>query len=290
VGFEQGGGAIQQIYGVSAGVLNGFFHAIQLAAARYPDLYKPVAQLALSDLEDFIAHIEPKKVARLNLYLARFWKGWANLRPLEEFLLERLAAYTGSQNPEQILFDDIGLPMTIAVARRDGFTDFLGMTRPDRRMNFGGKEWQVRSAPIVRAIIAGWSMNTYIIPTELGDQSYTDGGGPFYDIGLFVAQMDPAITNLLNIHLDEPEGHSYNIPERPNLMRILLDTHNYIFPEERRRMRALCDLLYQHYRLREKYTTWFTQHHLDPSKEFFLPPDFRRDWSLNQSSLPLESS
>ena len=251
-GFAREGGEIRQIYGVSAGVLNGFFHAVQLAAERYSDLYTPAARNALVDLEDFIAEINPKKIARLIFNPRKFWQGWANLSPLEDFLLDRLAAYVGSNHPAQVTFDDIGLPMTIAAARQDGFTDFLGMAKPDRRMRFGKQEWQVQPAPIIRSILAGWSMNTYIIPSTIGDQTYTDGGGTFYDIGLFVACMDPELTNLLNIHLDEPEDHSYNLPPRPNLVRILFDTHNYIFPEERRRMRLLTDLLYQHYDLRSR--------------------------------------
>jgi len=65
-GFARGGGQVQQIYGVSAGVLNGFFHAVQLAAARYADLYRPPAHSALADLEAFIAAIVPGRIARVN--------------------------------------------------------------------------------------------------------------------------------------------------------------------------------------------------------------------------------
>lgn len=285
-GFAREGGDIQQIYGVSAGVLNGFFHAVQLAAERHPDLYTRAARNALSDLEDFIASITPKKVAKLNLNPCKFWHGWANLGPLEEFLLDRLATYTGSKYPAQITFDDIGLPMTIAAARLDGFTDFLGMAEPDRHMRFGKNDWQVRPAPVVRAILAGWSMNTYISPTALGDQTYTDGGGTFYDIGLFVACMDPELTNLLNVHLDEPEGHSYNLPPQPSLVRIVFDTHNYIFPEERRRMRFLTDLLYQHYRLRARYVDLSSKLPGSTVSQYLaVPPDFRRIWKLEEESL-----
>jgi hypothetical protein len=229
-GFARQGGTIQQIYGVSAGVLNGFFHAVQVAAARHPDLYTPAARQALADLERFFETVEPRRIARINGNPRELWKGWANLRPLESFLLERLAAYTGSRHPAQITFDDIGLPLTVAAAREDGFTDFLGMTAPLRRMRFAGREHAVRPAPIVRAMIAGWSMNTYISPTVLGDQAYRDGGGSFYDPGIFVACLDTDLSNLLNIHLDEPDGHSYNLPPRPNLVRILFETHNYNFP------------------------------------------------------------
>jgi predicted acylesterase/phospholipase RssA len=281
-GFERSGGQIQQIYGVSAGVLNGFFHAVQLAAARFPDLYRPAARNALADLEGFIANIQPNNIARFNLNPLKFWQGWANLSPLEEYLLERLAAYTGSKHPGEITFNDIGLPMTVTAARLDGFTDFFGMTGPNRHMTFAGREWQVLSTPIVRAIIAGWSMNTYIIPTKLGDQSYTDGGGTFYDVGLFAACMDPVLTNLLNIHLDEPENHTFNLPPRPNLLRIIFDTHNYYFPEEHRRMRLLTDLLYQHYQLRGQYSALQARLPAEiSSPQHALPPDFRRDWHID---------
>ena len=98
-GFAAGGGQIQQIYGVSAGVLNGFFHAVQVAARRHPDIYHPAAQHALQDLEDFVAKLTPGSIARYNKNPINFWQGWANLGPLEKFLHERLAAYTGSERP-----------------------------------------------------------------------------------------------------------------------------------------------------------------------------------------------
>jgi hypothetical protein len=241
------GGEVRQVYGVSAGVLNGFFHAVQLAAVQHPDLYRVAAQHALSDLENYIASISREKMARYNLNPARFWQGIANLGPLEEFLEERLAAYTGSQHPGQIFFDDIALPLTVTAARGDGFTDYLGMTRPERKMLFAGQQIEVLPAPVVKSILAGWSMNTYIQPTALNGQLYRDGGGTFYDIGLFVACLDKELTNLINIHLDEPEDHSYHLPARPDLLRILFDTHNYYFPEERRRMYYLTNLLYEHF-------------------------------------------
>ncbi len=283
-GFTAGGGEIQQIYGVSAGVLNGFFHAVQVAARRHPDLYRPPAQRALLDLEDFVSQILPGHIARYNLNPFNLWKGWANLGPLERFLHEKLAAYTGSDQPGDLTFDDIQLPLTIAAARRDGFTDFLGMTDLDRHYLFADREWRVRPAPVVKAILAGWSMNTYIQPTRLGDQTYTDGGGTFYDAALFVASFDPQLTNLINIHLDEPESHTYNLPPRPHLMRILFDTHNFYFPEERRRMRLLCDLLYEHEALRRRYARQLASAPLETAARLPLPPDFRRTWRLDPNA------
>jgi len=276
-GFARAGGQIRQIYGVSAGVLNGFFHAVQVAAARNPDLYAPAARNALADLEAFFADITPGKIARLNRRPRDFWKGWANLGPLEEFLLERLGAYTGSRHAAEITFDDIGLPLTVAAARNDGLTDFLGMTRPERTLRFGGVELQVRQAPVVRAMIAGWSMNTYILPTVHEEQAYQDGGGSFYDPGLLVACLDAELVNLLNIHLDEPEGHSYNLPARPSLVRLLFDTHNYTFPEERRRMRCTTDLLFEHIRLREAVRRRAGR---SARARRAVAPDFRQHWDV----------
>jgi predicted acylesterase/phospholipase RssA len=267
-GFKRNGGEIKQIYGVSAGVLNGFFHSVEVAAARHPDLYKPAASHALEELEDLIAHIEPKKLLKMNTNPIRFWHGWANMGPLEEFLKERLTAYTGTAYPDQVTFDDIALPMTVTAARSDGFTEFMGMTGPDRRFEFGGQFWKVQSAPVTKAVIAGWTMNTYIEPAKLNGQVYRDGGGTFYDPSLLVACLDPELTNLIDIHLDYPESGTENLPYKPDLPRIILDTHNYTFPEEQRRMRVFATLFYNHFRLR-KYAA-------DQGIE--IEPDFRREW------------
>jgi predicted acylesterase/phospholipase RssA len=272
-GFERGGGLIRNIYGISAGVLNGFFHAVQLAAARHPDLYKPAALNALDDLESLMAHATADKFADINRNPFKFWLGWGNLDPLEGFLLERLAAYTGSMRPAELTFDDISLPLTVSASRTDGYPDYLGMTKPARSFVWEGRTWEVKSAPVVKAILAGWSMNTYITPTRLNGQVYTDGGGTFYDQGLMVACLDPELTNLLNIHLDEPEGNTYNLPPHMNLWKILFETHNLCFPEERRRMRVITNLLYDHFVLRKQAEALGVK----------LPPDFRKKWTIENS-------
>ncbi len=272
-GFKRDGGQIKQIYGVSAGVLNGFFHSIQVAAANNPAMYKPAAGHALEDLENFIAHIESGKLLRMNRNPLRFWQGWANLDPLQDFLAERLTTYTGAANSERLTFDDISLPLTITAARADGFTDFLGMTGPDRHFEFGGREWAVQPAPIIKAVVAGWSMNTYIEPADLNGQRYRDGGGTFYDPSMLVACLDTAITNLIAIHLNHPEGGTFNIPHRPDIVKIILDTHNYTFPEEHRRMRVLAILFYDHFRLR----SYAEQNGIE------VGPDFRREWAIKET-------
>jgi len=272
-GFRQAGGEIKQIYGVSAGVLNSFFHAVQVASSRYPDMYTPAAQHALEDLEDFIANLQTDRLVRINRNPLRFWQGWGNLEPLQEFLAARLKEYTGSSCPEKLTFDEIKLPMTVTAARADGFTDFLGMTGPDRHFEFGGRSWKVLEAPIIRAVAAGWSMNTYIEPANLNGQRYRDGGGTFYDPSMLVACLDPELVNLITVHLDHPEGHSENLPELPDITRIILDTHNYTFPEEQRRMRMLAELFYSHFRLR-----LYAQENGIP-----VEPDFRREWKLQDT-------
>ena len=272
-GFRRGGGEIRQIYGVSAGVLNGFFHAVQVAASRNPDLYKPPAQHALQDLEDLIANLTADKLLKFNRNPFRFWHGWANLGPLEEFLNDRLAAYTGSPHPEQLTFDDIALPMTVTAARSDGFTEFMGMTSTGRHFEFGGRTWKVLAAPVIKAVTAGWTMNTYIEPAELNGEVYRDGGGTFYDPSLLVACLDPQITNLIAIHLNHPDKHSFELPHRPDIARIILDTQNYTFPEEHRRMRVLSTLFYDHFRLRQ----YARQNGIQ------VEPDFRREWKLQDT-------
>ena len=56
--------------------------------------------------------------------------------------------------------------------------------------------------------------------------------------------------SLLNLHFGEPPGYTYGFDERPTLVRIVFDTHNFTFPEERRRMRRLVDLFYEHQAIR----------------------------------------
>ena len=92
--------------------------------------------------------------------------------------------------------------------------------------------------------------------------------------------LDPELRSLINIHLDEPEGHGYNLPPKPDLLRILFDTHNYTFPEERRRMYYLTNLLFRHYQLRlavQEHNLKLAQN--EPISDL-LQDDFRKDWNL----------
>ena len=49
-----------------------------------------------------------------------------------------------------------------------------------------------------------------------------------------------------------PPNHSYGFDEHPTLVRIVFDTHNFTFPEERRRMRKMVNLFYDYEALRRR--------------------------------------
>ncbi len=247
--FIIGHGEIRSIYTVSAGLVNGFFHAVEIAAQKYPGIYTPSAQNALNDLETMISGMTSGNFMKLNFNPKRFWQGWFNLEPFRIFLKECLVKYTGCQDPEILTFDDIHLPLVVMAARRDGFPEFMGSVISDRRMNFQGKTIRVIPAPIITALLAGASMNSYVEPTVLKGEIYRDGGGSFYDPGYFAARLDPKPVNLINIHLNEPENHFYDLPDKPNIFRIILDQHNVTFTEEIRRMVKLTDLYYENLRL-----------------------------------------
>jgi hypothetical protein len=248
-GFENGNGEIRSIYTVSAGLVNGFFHAVEIAAQKYPEIYTPSAHNALNDLEIMISGMTPGNFMKFNFNPRRFWQGWFNMEPFREFLTGCLAKYTGNQDQEKLTFDDIHLPLVVMAARRDGFPEFMGSVEPVRKMDFQGKKIQVVTAPIITALLAGASMNSYVEPTLLNGEVYRDGGGTFYDPGYFVARLDSKPVNLIDIHLNEPEDHFYKLPERPNIFRMILDQHNVTFPEEIRRMVCLTDLYYENLRL-----------------------------------------
>ena len=54
------------------------------------------------------------------------------------------------------------------------------------------------------------------------------------------------------MHFAEPPNHSYGFDERLTLLRIVFDTHNFTFPEERRRMRKMVNLFYDYEALRRR--------------------------------------
>ena len=84
------------------------------------------------------------------------------------------------------------------------------------------------------------------------NETYFDGGAAFYDIELFAAAMEPQLASMLSIHVVGPPDYSFGFDERPDLLRVIFDTHNFTFPEERRRMTAIINLLYDHEALRRR--------------------------------------
>ena len=247
--FEKGDGEICSIYSVSAGLVNGFFHAVEIAAQKYPEIYTPAAHNALNDLETMISGMTPGNFLKFNINPKRFWQGWFNMEPFRKFLTDCLVKYTGIGDPEKLTFDDIQLPLVVLAAKRDGFPEFMGSVKPVRKMEFQGKRIQMVAVPIITALLAGASMNSYVEPTVWNGEVYRDGGGSFYDPGYFVAKLDSRPVNLINIHLNEPENHFYDLPEKPNFFRIILDQHSVTFPEEIRRMVCLTNLYYHNKRL-----------------------------------------
>jgi predicted acylesterase/phospholipase RssA len=237
---------ISRVYGCSAGVLNGLFHAVVLGARRHPELYTDRALHALDDLEGFFQRISPGILYRINKTPRSLYRALVNFGPLRRELARYLEAWTGLPHGESITFQDIRLPFRAAGARgSDGYLDIFGM--PDGlEMRFAGRTIRPINCAIVDAVVGGMAQPFYITPPVIQGETYYDGGAAFYDIGYFAAALDPAPISLLNMHFCEPPSKSYGFDERPTLGRIAFDTHNFTFPEERRRMRRLVDLFYEH--------------------------------------------
>jgi predicted acylesterase/phospholipase RssA len=236
---------IARIYGCSAGVLNGLFHAIVLGTRRYPELYTDRAAHALDDLEDFFQRIGPSILYRVNKTPRSLYRALVNFGPLRQELARYLELWTGRPDGASITFQDIRLPFCAAGARgSDGYLDIFGM--PDGlQMQFAGRTIRPIDCAIVDVVVGGMAQPFYITPPVIQGETYYDGGAAFYDIGLFAAAMDPEPISLLNMHFCEPPTKSYGFDEQPTLVRIAFDTHNFTFPEERRRMRRVVDLFYE---------------------------------------------
>jgi predicted acylesterase/phospholipase RssA len=249
---DERGGNVQRIFGCSAGVLNGLFHGVILGARRHPELYTPAALDGLKDLETFFEGLEPKKLFRINKTPRRLFRALANWGPLREQIARYIERWTGRPNGTEVTFEDIQIPFYAAGARgSDGYLDLFGVA-DDLEMRYAGRTIRPINCPIVDAIIGGMAQPFYITPPVIGGETYFDGGAAFYDIGLFAAGMEPEPISLLNMHFAEPPNHSYGFDERPTLLRIVFDTHNFTFPEERRRMRKMVNLLYDYEALRRR--------------------------------------
>jgi predicted acylesterase/phospholipase RssA len=246
------GGNVQRVFGCSAGVLNGLFHGVVLGARRHPDLYTPAALDGLEHLETFFERLEPGKLFRVNKTPRALTRALANWGPFREQLCRYVELWTGRTDGAAVTFEDVKIPLYVTGARgSDGYADFFGMPG-DLEMRFAGRTIRPLNCPIVDAIVGGMAQPFYITPPVIHGEAYFDGGAAFYDVGLFAAAMEPETISLLNMHFAEPPNHSYGFDERPNLVRIIFDTHNFTFPEERRRMRKITDLFYEHEALRRR--------------------------------------
>ena len=136
---DERGANIARIYGCSAGVLNGLFHAVALASRRHPDLYTPAAAGALADLEDFFQRISPKVLYSVNKTPRSLYRALVNFGPLRRELARYLERWTGRPRGETITFSEIQLPFYAAGARgSDGYLDVFGL--PDGlEMDFAGR-------------------------------------------------------------------------------------------------------------------------------------------------------
>lgn len=244
--------SIKRVFGCSSGVLNGLFHGVALGARQHPDLYTPAALDALDHLEEFFDQLTPAKVFQINWWPYRVMRAVANLNPLRDRLIQYLEYWTGRSDGAAITFEEIKLPFYAVAARgSDGYMDFFGMP-DDLAFDFAGRRMRPINCPIVDAIVGGMAQPFYITPPLIQGETYFDGGAAFYDFDLFAAGMERDLSSLVSIHVVGPPDYSFGFDERPTIIRTVLDTHNFTFPEARRRMTRLADLFYDHEALRRR--------------------------------------
>jgi hypothetical protein len=65
---------------------------------------------------------------------------------------------------------------------------------------------------------------------------------------------------------------------------LAFEVHNFTFPEQRRRVRALTNLLYAHYRLRARCAALLARLPPAAAARHPLPPDFRQTWEVEAGS------
>ncbi len=111
------GAQIERIFGCSAGVLNGLFHAVALGARRRPDLYTPDAHDALRHLEQFFEQLDPSNLYRMNHTPRRLVRAVANSDPLREQIARYLERWTGCADGTAVTFEDLALPFYAVGAR-----------------------------------------------------------------------------------------------------------------------------------------------------------------------------
>lgn len=249
---DERGVNVRRVFGCSSGVLNGLFHGVALGARRFPDLYTREALDGLKHLEEFFDQLDMSNIYRINNTPRKLARAIANLNPLRDQLVHYIERWTGRTSGAEVTFEDIRLPFYAVAARgSDGQTDFFGMA-DNLEMRFAGRTIRPINCPIVDAIIAGMAQPFYVTPPVIEGEVYYDGGASYYDFELLCAGMEEELPSLVSIHVVGPPDYSFGFSERPNIVRIVFDTHNFTLPEERRRMTATANLLYEHEGLRRR--------------------------------------
>ena len=185
---DERGGNVRRIFGCSAGVLNGLVPRRRSGRAPSPGaLHCRRRWTALSTWRLFSRRLEPKKLFRINKTPRALARAIANWGPLREQLARYIEQWTGRANGAEVTFEDIQIPFYAAGARgSDGYIDFFGVA-DDLEMRYAGRTIRPINCPIVDAIVGGMAQPFYITPPVIHGETYFDGGGAFYDIGLFAA-------------------------------------------------------------------------------------------------------
>ncbi len=240
------GVAVRRVFGCSAGVLSGLFYAVKLAADRCPDLYTPGADNALEDFYRFFDGLSMKAMFHTHRSPRRLWRAFGNAEPLRRTLLGYIEKWTGRPDPDRVTFESISLPLWIAMTRADGYLDLAGMTEPGMGMRFAERLMRPLNCPVIDAVIAGMAQPFYVTPPVIAGMTYFDGGSSYYDIDIFAAGLSAPLPELISIHVGEPIPYTFGFQPRMTLPQLVFDQHNLTFPEGRRRMSALVNLLYRH--------------------------------------------
>lgn len=244
--LEDRGVEARRVFGCSAGVLSGLFYAVKLAADRCPDLYTPQADDALEDFYRFFDGLSVGAMFRINRTPRTLWRAVGSADPLRRTLLGYIEKWTGRPDPDRVTFESISLPLWVAMTRMDGYLDLAGMNQPAMGFRFAGRLMRPVNCPVIDAVIAGIAQPFYVTPPVIDGMTYFDGGSSYYDIDIFAAGLSTPLPELISIHVGEPIPYTFGFPPRMTLPQLVFDQHNLTFPEGRRRMSALVDLLYAH--------------------------------------------
>jgi len=239
-------GAVRRLFGISSGVLNGLFHSVALAAQCHPQRFTAAARTAVDSFEAFFDQLTELKLAQFNRRPDKIYRGLGNLDPLRAHLRRFLVEWTGQADVDDATFSALSLPLYVVTARAvDGYPEFFG-DPGQLEMRYAGRTVRPVDAPVLDALMAGLAQPFYVSPQTIHGAVYLDGGAASYNVELFAAAMEPELPDLVSVHVADPEDFSYGLAEHPRALDVAFDIHNLTFPEQRRRMTALAELLYAH--------------------------------------------